>query len=109
VQAFRYSVVDKATGYQGQENKSVKINIGCFEGLNDHHYAEYYKCSNSITHGIGKVMESLLQIFMQLFVINYQLITLSLVIYDYLQLFPRFLVAGAAVGPDMGPLRVRFA
>lgn len=53
-------------------------------------------------------MEFLLQIFMQLGVINYQLITLSFVIYDYLQFLPRFLLAGAVVDSDKGPLRARF-
>ncbi len=43
-------------------------------------------------------MEFLLQILMQLGVINDQLVTLSLVIYDYLQFLPRFLLAGAVVG-----------
>ena len=109
LQAFRYSVIDKSTGYQRQQDESVKINVRCFEGLDDHHDAEYDKCSNGITHGIGKIMEFLLQIFTKLVVINYQLIALSLVIDDYLQFLPRFLLAGAVVGPVMGPLRVRFS
>jgi hypothetical protein len=53
-------------------------------------------------------MEFLLQILLQLAVVNYQLVTLSLVIYDYLQFLPCFLLARAVVGPDIGPLIVRF-
>ena len=54
-------------------------------------------------------MEFLLQILMQLGVINDQLVTLSLVIYDYLQFLPRFLLAGAVVGPENGPMIDRFS
>lgn len=53
-------------------------------------------------------MEFLLQILMQLGVINDQLVTLSLVIYDYLQFLPRFLLAGAVVGLEIGPMVDRF-